>query len=157
MYHVCGLITKLKMKQITSEMNGHMLRLKPLSTQPSRIVYISESNCLQYIVMFFLQDFKIDTIIIYEKHIELLLNVFTMEFKISFLSYLLTTTVIGPMMLVSFSLVKFLTRQLSNMDLPTFGGPTMATSDGGGSADCLSTRGVKWRRSLRSMALEMVR
>jgi len=52
------------------------------------------------------------------------------------------TTVIGPLMFVTFCLVKFFTRQRSKVDFPTFGGPMIATNIGGGSAGTRSTTGI---------------
>lgn len=52
------------------------------------------------------------------------------------------TTVTGPCTLASRCLVKFLTIHCSKVDLPTFGGPTMAITIGGGSRGVLSTKGM---------------
>ena len=57
------------------------------------------------------------------------------------------TRVTGPRTSVSAWRVKFLTRARSRVDLPTLGGPTMATTAGGGSVGALSTCGTCLRFS----------
>jgi hypothetical protein len=53
-----------------------------------------------------------------------------------------TTIEIGPLMLVTFVLVKFLIRLFISVDFPTFGGPTTAMTTGGGSSGVASTNGM---------------
>uniref|UniRef100_A0A2M4DBT8 Uncharacterized protein n=1 Tax=Anopheles darlingi TaxID=43151 RepID=A0A2M4DBT8_ANODA len=52
------------------------------------------------------------------------------------------TTVMGPQTLCTLVLVKFLIKFIISVVLPTFGGPTTATSTGGGSSGVLSTSGM---------------
>lgn len=63
------------------------------------------------------------------------------------------TTVMGPWMLTTFCLVKFLTRHRRRVDFPTLGGPIIATNTGGGSAGTLSTTGIWCFFSLTSSVL----
>ncbi len=49
---------------------------------------------------------------------------------------------IGPLIFVTFVLVKFLIRLLISVDFPTFGGPTTAMTIGGGSSGVLSMTGM---------------
>lgn len=60
------------------------------------------------------------------------------------------TTVIGPSGSDKVSLAYRFTRDLRSVVLPTPGGPTMATSLGGGSSGSLSTSGTCKRFSLMS-------
>lgn len=55
------------------------------------------------------------------------------------------TTVIGPLIFVTFVLVKLFIKLLIKVVLPTFGGPTTAIKIGGGSSGVLSTNGICWR------------
>ena len=59
----------------------------------------------------------------------------------------------GPWMVVSLWRVKFLMRQRTSVDLPTFRGPTTATRTGGGSADSRSTTAMWCFFSLMSRVL----
>ena len=63
------------------------------------------------------------------------------------------TTVTGPRISVSRCLVKFLIKHFINKLLPTFAGPTKATTTGGGSSGVRSTSGRCIRFSLISWLL----
>ena len=63
-------------------------------------------------------------------------NIFLKEY------HLPAMTVTGPCIVDSFCRVQFLIRHLNNVDLPTFGPPTTATTTGGGSNGVLSTTGI---------------
>lgn len=53
-----------------------------------------------------------------------------------------TTIEIGPLISVTFVRVKFLMRLLIKVDLPTFGGPTIPMTIGGGSSGVMSINGT---------------
>ena len=76
-------------------------------------------------------------------------------FKQIEVQYLPETTVTGPVIFDSRCFVKFFTMPLINVVFPTLGGPTIATTSGGGSTGVRSTTGIWCFLSFASSVLQV--
>lgn len=81
----------------------------------------------------------------------------TLRYSSGIKSILLETKVTGPLTSLSLRRVKWRTKHWSNTDLPTFEGPTIATTIGGGSTGVRSTKGMCVFFSLMFAALKNIK